>query len=96
MWTRFLAATNEDLRRLDEIAEAALAADPPRAQLFIQVVTTRVRLRRGIVETGQLLGVYDRVTPTSGALREQPLRFRELFAVPEEGGLREPGDAEQG
>jgi hypothetical protein len=70
-----------DLARLDEIAEAALAAQPPRYGLFIRVTVARARIRREIVEVGQSLGVYPCVAVDGVGARERATRFRDLFPV---------------
>jgi hypothetical protein len=82
VWARYLSGAQADLVRLEEIAATALESDPPRYGLIIRVTVARSRLRREIVEVGQLLGVYDRVAPQPrGRAGEGALRFRDLFPV---------------
>lgn len=58
LWAKFLAAQQADIAVLSEIAEAALAADPPQLNAARNAVMARFKLRVAILEMGQRLGVY--------------------------------------
>lgn len=58
IWAKYLAAQRADIRMLSEIADAALAADPPQLNAAINAIVARFKLSVATLEMGQRLGVY--------------------------------------
>lgn len=58
LWAKFLAAQRAEIGVLSELAEAALAADPPQLNAAISAIVARSKMRAGILDMGRRLGVY--------------------------------------
>jgi hypothetical protein len=99
IWAKYLAAQRADTRVLSEIADAALAADPPQLNAAINAIVARFKLSVATLEMGQRLGVYgDRGGPDHDgrpnllgidASDQDPVYVRHLQSVAQE-ALRTP------